>query len=189
MKRFSEFKFGRINEQEITLISATNSDSTSIVVSATPPVAGATNSVEQSQATDDNTEPVEEKSTGDHVSKFFSKLFESRQVAHVFHLQVRGDNGSYAAHVALDVYYNTVLGFIDELIEIYQGQYGIIENYDSITIDDVSKKDKIQYFEELAKSIKEDRKCILEEDTHLHNIIDEIAALIYKTLYKLKYNK
>ena len=42
------------------------------------------------------------------------------------------------------------------------------------------------------KSIKEvrtERKCIKEEDTHLHNIVDEVVALIYKTLYKLKYNK
>lgn len=188
MKRFSEFKFKKINEQEITLISGTSSDTTNIVVNGTTITSGATNSVvEQSP---ENVEVTEEKTvSADNVSKFFSKLFESRQVAHVFHLQVRGEEGSYAAHVALDTYYNTALGFIDELIEIYQGQYGIIENYESITIDDVSKKDKVQYFEELAKNVKEDRKCVLAEDTHLHNIIDELVALIYKTLYKLKYNK
>jgi hypothetical protein len=28
----------------------------------------------------------------------FSKLFESREMAHVYHLQVRGDEGSHAAH-------------------------------------------------------------------------------------------
>jgi hypothetical protein len=31
----------------------------------------------------------------------FSKLFESREMAHVYHLQVRGDEGSHAAHLAL----------------------------------------------------------------------------------------
>ena len=31
--------------------------------------------------------------------------------------------------------------------------------------------------------------AFLEEDTHLQNIIDEIVALTYRLLYKLKYNK
>ena len=120
--------------------------------------------------------------------KLFSKLFESREMAHIYHLQTKG-SGAYASHVALGSYYDGVLEFIDELIEVYQGQYSIIEGYDVIDTKETNSKDKVEYFEELVKIIKEERKTISVEDTHLHNIVDEVVALIYKTLYKLKYLK
>ena len=126
---------------------------------------------------------------GSNPSKFFSKLFESREMAHIYHLQVKGEMGSHAKHTALGEYYEGVLGFIDEMIEVWQGQYGIIEEYDTIDTSETTSKDTIEYFNELARFIKEERKCISAEDTHLHNIIDEVVALVYKTLYKLKYNK
>lgn len=119
-------------------------------------------------------------------AKFVSKLFESREMAHIYHLQITGE-GSYAGHKALDEYYNCILDLIDELIETYQGQYNIIEHYDVINTDGTKSVDKIQYFIDLAEFIKQTRKvAFLEEDSHLQNIIDEAVGLIYRTLYKLK---
>jgi hypothetical protein len=126
---------------------------------------------------------------GSNPGKFFSKLFESREMAHIYHLQVNGDMGSHAKHTALGDYYDGVLGFVDDLIETFQGQYGIVEEYDVIDTSETKSKDTIEYFNELARFIKEERKCINAEDTHLHNIIDEVVALVYRTLYKLKYTK
>ena len=126
---------------------------------------------------------------GSHPAKLFSKLFESREMAHIYHLQVNGEPGSHAKHTALGDYYDGVLGFIDDLIETFQGQYGIVEEYDVIDTKETSSKDTIEYFNELARFIKEERKCINAEDTHLHNIVDEVVALVYRTLYKLKFNK
>ena len=134
-------------------------------------------------------EKKETSSTSGEVIKFFSKLFESREMAHIYHLTVKGEMGSHAAHLALNEYYDGILGFIDEMIEVYQGQYGIIEGYETIDTSETQSKDKIDYFEELVKQIREDRKSINSEDTHIHNIVDEAIALMYKTLYKLKYNK
>ncbi len=131
-------------------------------------------------------EAVEEKS---EVVKFFSKLFESREMAHIYHLQVRGDEGSYAKHVSLQDYYENVLELIDDLIEIYQGQYEIVGGYEIIDTKETKTKDVIVYFEDVAEYIKNARQCISEEDTHLHSIIDDIVCLVYKTLYKLKFNK
>ena len=131
----------------------------------------------------------ESSKEGGDVVKFFSKLFESREMAHIYHLTVKGEMGSHAAHLALNEYYDGILGFIDEMIEVYQGQYGIIEGYETIDTSETQSKDKIDYFEELVKQIREDRKSINSEDTHIHNIVDEAIALMYKTLYKLKYNK
>ena len=126
---------------------------------------------------------------GSNPAKFFSKLFESREMAHIYHLQVNGDMGSHAKHTALGDYYDGVLGLIDSIIESFQGQYGIVEEYDVIDTSETRSKDTIEYFNELARFIKEERKCINLEDTHLHSIIDDIVVLLYKTLYKLKYTK
>jgi hypothetical protein len=128
------------------------------------------------------------ESTKSEPAKFISKIFESREMSHIFHLQSVGE-GSYAKHMALDSYYNDILGLNDDLIETYQGQYDIIGNYE--TIDSNSKEmDVIAYFIELAEFIKSTRKiAFVAEDTHLQNIIDEMVALIYKTLYKLRFLK
>jgi hypothetical protein len=121
--------------------------------------------------------------------RFFSKLFESREMAHVYHLQVKGDMGSHAKHVALQEYYEGVLETIDDLVEIFQGQFGIIEEYDVIDTSSTGKVDPIKYFTELADFVKTERKCFKEEDTHYFNLIDDILVLIYKTLYKLRFTK
>lgn len=143
----------------------------------------------------DNKEVVEEpkqlepSNEGNDVSKFFSKIFESREMSHIYHLQVRGDEGSYARHEALGSYYEEILELLDDTIEIYQGQYGLIEGYDVIDTSSTKSKEALAYFEELAEWLKHGKKCISEEDTHLHSMIDDIFCLIYKTIYKLKFMK
>lgn len=145
---------------------------------------------EEVKETEDNEEQKQESSeeSGD-VSKFISKLLESREMAQVYHWTVKGDMGSHAAHLALEAYYDGVIGFIDDIVEIYQGQYGLIEGYDIIDTTDAKSKDKLDYFKEIVEEVKSARKCIKAEDTHIHNIIDELIALQYKTIYKLTYNK
>ncbi len=194
MKKFSDFnKVRRINEADETMMQPVVGQNGDPVIANLP--AEETNVIanlpDNIQKEEDNIDKEEIAGTveSNDVSKLFSKLFESREMAHVYHLQVRGDEGSYAKHVALGSYYDLVLEFIDDIIEIYQGQYGIVDEYDVIDTKDTKTKEPVAYFEEVAEYIKHARKCILEEDTHLHNIIDEIVALIYKTLYKLKFNK
>jgi hypothetical protein len=118
-------------------------------------------------------------------------------MAHVYHLQVKGDMGSNAKHIALQEYYEGddegeggVLDSLDTLIEIYQAQYGLIEGYDIIDTKESNSKDPIEYFMDLGKFIKSERKnCFNEEDTEFSNIIDDILVLIYQTIYKLKFTK
>ena len=150
----------------------------------------------QSKVEDNKDEVEEEKSEensetsgSNDVSKFISKLLESREMAQVYHWTVKGDMGSHAAHLALEAYYDGVIGFIDELVEVHSGQYGLIEGYDIIDTNDSKSKERLDYFKEVVEFVKSERSCVKPEDTHLHNIIDEVVALLYKTIYKLTYNK
>ena len=141
----------------------------------------------ESEETETKEESKDDKDMSNPV-KLFSKLFESREMAHIYHLQVNGD-GSHASHVALNTYYEDILELIDTLIETYSGQYGIVDGYDIIDTNSTRTKDKVAYFEDLVEFVKYARKAISAEDTHLQNVIDEVVGLIYRTLYKLKFMK
>jgi len=190
MKRFSDIqkrtKVRRLNEADANLPANYEDMSKEDLIKL---MAGKKEEQPSEEQDKQEIKELEPSTEGKDVSNFFSKLFESREMAHVYHLQVRGDEGSFARHEALGKYYEGILEFIDDIIEIYQGQYGIVENYDVIDTSTTKSKEPIAYFEEVAEYIKHARKCIKDEDTHMHNIIDEIVALIYKTLYRLKFNK
>ena len=175
MKKFSDFKpvkSKRINEADENQMTQEM------------PMANLTENI-----LDQEQQNNEQPSEGGDISKFISKLLESREMAQVYHWTVKGDMGSHAAHLALEAYYDGVIAFIDDIVEIYQGQYGIIEGYDVIDTTDSKSKDRLDYFKETVEFVKSSRKCIKAEDTHIHNIVDELIALQYKTIYKLTYNK
>ncbi len=113
-----------------------------------------------------------------------SMLLHSRTQAHVFHLRV-SPNG-LAPHLALEGYYDGIVGMIDGLVEGYQGMVGLIEFKAVKGIDnDASVENIISYFETLLKFVKSERKK--EELTHswIQNEVDNIEKLIYSTIYKL----
>lgn len=113
------------------------------------------------------------------IKHLVAKLFEARQVAHNVHLQTK----SYSAHKALDEFYSSLLEFTDDLIETYQGQYGIITGYEKlIVVEPVG--DIESYIEDCAKIFNVAKEGM--KDSHLKNIMEEIIALTYKTLYKLR---
>jgi hypothetical protein len=112
------------------------------------------------------------------VKSLVNKFFEVRQVSHNVHLQTK----SYSTHKALNSYYDDLLDLVDEFIETYQGQYGILSGYEKIDVSQVS--DIEGYLENSVKIFSAARENI--KDAHLQNILDEIVALTYRTLYKLK---
>jgi len=113
--------------------------------------------------------------------KFISTLFASRTQAHIFHLQTN----SFAAHKALNEYYDEIVGLADGLVESFQGRYGIIKGYSSPS---TFKEDDqvINYFEALCKYVESARQS-LPQDSYIQNEIDNVVALIESTKYKLKF--
>jgi DNA-binding ferritin-like protein len=189
MKKFSDFKpvKKKIFEAESNLPSNYEDMSKEELLKL---MSGQTKSEENTEEREEEkSEENSEASDSNDVSTFISKLLESREMAQVYHWTVKGDMGSHAAHLALEAYYDGVIGFIDDIVEIYQGQYGLIEGYDVIDTTDSKSKDRLDYFKETVEYVKSARKCIKAEDTHIHNVIDELIALQYKTIYKLTYNK
>jgi len=115
-------------------------------------------------------------------SKFIGRLFEARDVAHIEHLRVKGA-GAYAAHKALNKFYDSLLDLADGFVESYQGKYGIV----NIEIKSVKPLEFMEYIEEFAKYVESSRDVFKED--YLKNQIDELASLTYSTIYKLKFLK
>lgn len=115
------------------------------------------------------------------AAKFFGSLMAARQQAHVLHLASR----SFAEHKALGSFYDSLTDLTDQIVETYQGQYGLVE----LDIKPQASKSAQSFLESLAIEFKDARKLFSEKDTHLHNIVDEIVALTYQTLYKVKFLK
>jgi hypothetical protein len=111
------------------------------------------------------------------------RCFHARTTAHVLHLKTR----SYAAHKALQDFYDGVIPLVDSFAEAYQGDYGLIENY---AYKYVPYSDALELMDDLSDWIEQNRASICDEDdTYLQNVIDEIVALLRSTQYKLRFLK
>jgi hypothetical protein len=129
-------------------------------------------------------EEESEKSEGGGFKKIMEKILHSRTQTHIFHLQTK----SYAEHIALNGYYDGVLGLFDGLVESYQGKHGIITNYQCDGFDDYSSNEQvIKYLTDLESNIEELRKSVKE--SYIQNQIDTVEELINSTLHKLKFLK
>ena len=120
------------------------------------------------------------------MKELASILLHSQTQAHVFHFRVKGV-GSYAAHKALQKYYESIDGLVDSLVEAYQGKNGLVffDNVDTLdnnaTIENITK-----YFDTILKAVEKLRKTKDLEESFIQNEIDNVMVLLYSTKYKLE---
>jgi hypothetical protein len=109
-------------------------------------------------------------------------LFLARDVAHSVHLNTR----SYSKHVALNIFYERVVGVADDFAEAYQGRYGLIG---PISLMSAKKTANIiEFLEDQLKEIESVRYDIVDKsDTSLQQLIDNIVEVYLRTLYKLRF--
>lgn len=112
------------------------------------------------------------------VQEFIGSLFEIEVNAHIAHLQTT----SYAEHKALDSLYKDIVDLRDGFIESYQGQFGIIEGYPQIKVQEFTSI--VSYLTVKANAFRKYRSELTEG--YLQNQVDTINELLFSTLYKLK---
>ena len=120
------------------------------------------------------------------MEQFASLFFHSRTQAHEFHLGVKG-TGALSAHLALNAYYDEIVGLIDGLVESYQGKYGLIKFQPVNSIDtNCDIKNIIGYFKKLCAALDKLRQDEKLKASYIQNQIDGVEELLYSTLYKLE---
>ena len=116
------------------------------------------------------------------AADFVGMLFLARDVTHSVHLNTR----SYAKHVALNIFYDRIVGAADDFAEAYQGRHGMIG-----PISLMSAKKTTNVIEFLQDQLDEIEKCRYEvvdkTDTSLQQLIDNIIEIYLRTLYKLRF--
>lgn len=118
------------------------------------------------------------------LEKLMSYLLHSRTQVHIYHLQTK----SYAEHIALGGYYDSIVGLIDGIIESYQGKYDVISNYESFGLDSYkSGESVVTYLKALSKKVEDTFSAT--KDTYLQNQLDAVTELINSTIYKLRFLK
>lgn len=116
------------------------------------------------------------------IGKLIATLFLSREVSHREHLKT----ASYAHHMALNEFYDSLLEVIDTLVENYQGRNGIIDDIPILTNDRSSSNIAKLLEYHLSLVCKMRYTAIDKEDAALQSIVDEVERVYLRTIYKLK---
>lgn len=121
-----------------------------------------------------------ETSSNPAAAEFFITLLHAATSGHVLHLQTR----SYAQHVALDSFYSGLPGLVDDVVEAYQGKYGLILEYPSGY--SIPTGVPLDFVSALSDYVQAARANVAS-DSEIQNLIDEIQDHIDSTLYKLRF--
>jgi DNA-binding ferritin-like protein len=118
------------------------------------------------------------------VADLVFELLHSSTKTHITHLLVTG-TGSYAAHKALNEFYDDIVDLADDIAEQYQGVVEKVLDYpDVVSIPQLkTKEDAIVYLRGLYNRIN-----ILQSKipySEIINQLDEVKSLIGSTKYKL----
>lgn len=118
-------------------------------------------------------------------------LFLSREVAHRAHLKATGP-GSYAAHIALNDFYDAIVEHADSITEALQGEYQQL--LDIPFLEDDSEGD---IYEGILDTLKRHKswvdnnryEAVPRDKTAIHNLIDNAVEQFQSTIYKLTFLK
>jgi hypothetical protein len=116
------------------------------------------------------------------ANEFIGLLFLGRDVAHSVHLNTR----SFSKHMALNIFYERIIGAADDFAEAYQGRHGLIG---AITLHSAKKTSNIiEFLQSQLDDIEAARYEVADKaDSSLQQLIDNIIEIYLRTLYKLRF--
>jgi Family of unknown function (DUF5856) len=116
------------------------------------------------------------------AADFVGMLFLARDVAHSVHLNTR----SFSKHMALNIFYDRIVGAADDFAEAYQGRHGLMGPISLMSAKKTSNI--IEFLEDSLKQIEDCRYDVVDKsDMSLQQLIDNIIEIYLRTLYKLKF--
>lgn len=117
-----------------------------------------------------------------NAQEFIGVLFLARDVAHRAHL----NTDSYAQHVALGDFYDSIVVLADKFAEAWMGRNK--KKIGAIPFMNAPNAEILKQMEVMLEIVEESRD-FCKDDSTLQNIIDEIVAQFLSTIYKLKFLK
>lgn len=121
----------------------------------------------------------------DLVCELIERVFCTRNASHLEHWKTR----SYAEHMALGDFYESVIEDIDSFIEKYQAAFGLIRDQREEKEDkeETEEEDILASLQADVKWINKNRSDICKNVPALENVLDELVGTYLETIYKLKF--
>jgi DNA-binding ferritin-like protein len=113
------------------------------------------------------------------IKTLIANAFLTRNLLHLAHWSTK----SYAAHNALGDLYDSIIDDIDEIVEVYQGKYGLLSNLSVAGA--VVPSDICAHVKDEANWVEANRSSIARGCSAIENLIDNLVASYQKTIYKL----
>lgn len=124
------------------------------------------------------TDREEEAPAAPSIEALAARVFADRDAAHRAHWAT----ASYAAHMALGDLYEALPGAVDEIVEVYQGAFGLIGQF-SVEAEPVDAI--VPYLQASVTWIEAGRDKIARGSTAVQNLIDGLIGEYRRALYKL----
>lgn len=119
-------------------------------------------------------EPLDNSAT---IENLAARVFSARNISHREHWKTK----STARHEALGDFYDSIIPAIDEIVEVHQGMYGLIDDFE---VEDQQAVDIVSFIKSEAEWIESNRdkfsKCAA-----VLALIDDLTAIYARTAYKL----
>lgn len=113
------------------------------------------------------------------ITDFISRVLAARDATHREHWRTK----IYAQHMALADFYESVLDALDEIVEVYQGQFGLVGDF---TVQTKKVTDITNYLRDDVEWIQSVRDVIANDDPAVMNLIDGLCGIYLRCLYKLE---
>lgn len=114
------------------------------------------------------------------IEQLVSRVFCARDVTHREHLR----SNSYSKHMALGDFYDAVIDQIDEIVECYQGEFGLLSDYQIETSPVVNIT---AWLQSELDWIASNRDGFANGSASIANLIDGLCATYQRAIYKLTY--
>ena len=112
------------------------------------------------------------------IEELVSHVFAMRNAAHLAHWATK----SYSEHKALGKFYDDLIDKIDNIVEAYQGYYGLIGE---VRIMMMPKDRIVNTVRTELGWIQTNRDKIAKKNTMIENLIDDLMQTYSTTHYKL----
>ena len=113
------------------------------------------------------------------IEQLVAKTFASRNAAHLQHWRTE----TYAEHKALEKFYNQIIDLVDNLVEAYQGAFGLMG---AVDVKQVSPANITTHLAKEVMWLNEYRSKCTKGLPALENLMDSVTDLYLSTIYKLK---
>lgn len=114
------------------------------------------------------------------IEELISRVFATRNASHLEHWRTK----SFAQHMALGDFYDSIIESIDSIVEAHQGVFELVQ------IGALEKQPKVSniitHLEDDLVWINKNRKSITSNLPAIDNLLQELEDEYMKVLYKLK---